>query len=217
MKMLEIGWVYSKPDLTLMLGTRSKQGIDRKLDRYGVVYEVCGRGESAVYTIKGMAAPFKVFAITELGFDANTDFTKLRNFYYHFFEDEVFMAMPDEVKEVRMRKMGLDVSRQTIANYTRRLETNNLINRYTKNYIYYFANKSEQRLCDHAEYVEAWHNYWDDIESGLNCYDAIGNMRADYGGVARKQPIPEINGIYNEKIEYLLSLIQQSIESEYEG
>lgn len=217
MKMLEVGWVYSKPDLTQMLGTRSKQGIDRKLDRYGVVYEVCGRGESAVYTIKGMADPFKVFAITELGFDANTDFTKLRNFYYHFFEDEVFMAMPDEVKEVRMRKMGLDVSRQTIANYTRRLETNNLINRYTKNYIYYFANKSEQRLCDHAEYVEAWRNYWDDIESGLNCYDAIANMRTDHGGVARKQPIPEINGIYNEKIEYLLSLIQQSIESEYEG
>lgn len=42
-------------------------------------------------------------------------------------------------------------------------------------------------------------------------------MRADFGGVARKQPIPEINGIYNDKIEYMLSLIQQSIESEYEG
>ncbi len=215
--MLEIGCVYPKPDLTQMLGTRSKQGIDRKLDRYGVVYEVCGRGESAVYTIKGMTDPFKVFVIVELGFDGNTDCIKLRNFLYHFFEDEVFMAMPDEVKESWMKKMGEPLTRQTIATYTRRLETNNLINRYTKNYIYYFANKSEQRLCDHAEYVEAWHNYWDDIESGLNCYDAIGNMRADYGGVARKQPIPEINGIYNEKIEYLLSLIQQSIESEYEG
>ena len=76
--MLEIGCVYSKPELTQMLGTRSKQGIDRKLDRYGVVYEVCGRGERAVYTVKGMADPFKVFAITELGYDANTDFTKLR-------------------------------------------------------------------------------------------------------------------------------------------
>ena len=215
--MLEIGGVYPKPEMTRMLGTRSKQGIDRKLDRYGVVYEVCGRGESAVYTIIAMADPFRVFAITELGFDGNTDCIKLRNFYYHFFEDEVFMAMPDEVKEVRMRAMEKDVSRQTIANYTRRLEQKNLINRYTKNFIYYFANKDEQRLCDQAEYVEAWHNYWDDIESGLNCYDAIANMRADHGGVARKQPIPEINGIYNEKIEYMLSLIQQSIESEFEG
>ena len=42
-------------------------------------------------------------------------------------------------------------------------------------------------------------------------------MREDFGGVARKQAIPEINGIYNEKIEHMLSLIQQSMESEYEG
>jgi hypothetical protein len=33
----------------------------------------------------------------------------------------------------------------------------------------------------------------------------------------KKQAIPEINGIYNKEIEYMLSLIQQSIESEYEG
>ena len=113
--------------------------------------------------------------------------------------------------------MGQDVSRQTIATYTRRLEANDLINRNTKNFIYYFAYKQEQRMCDHAEYVQAWYEYWDDIDSGLNSYDAIANMRTDHGGVARKQPIPEINGIYNEKIEYMLSLIQQSIESEQEG
>ena len=215
--MLEIGRVYSKPELTQMLGTRSKQGIDRKLQRYGITFEVYGRGERAVYTIKAMADPFKVFAITELGFDGGTDFIKLRNFYYHFFEDDVFMAMPDEVKENRMRKMGQDISRQTIATYTERLKANNLICRNTSIFIYYFAHKDEQRLCDHSEYVEAWHNYWSDIESGLNCYEAIFNMLAEHGGVARKQPIPEINGIYNEKIEYMLSLIQHSIESEFEG
>ena len=212
--MLEIGCVYSKPELTQMLGTRSKQGIDRKLDRYGVVYEVCGRGERAVYTVKGMADPFKVFAITELGYDANTDFIKLRNFYYHFFEDEEFRAMPDEVKEVRMRKMGHDVSRQTIATYTRKLEDNELISRNTRDFIYYFAYKQTQRICDRSEYVQAWFEYWDDIESGLNCYDAIANMMTDHGGVARKQPIPEVNGIYNAKIEEMLSYIQQSIENE---
>ena len=215
--MLEIGCVYPKPEMTRILGTSSKQGIDRKLTRYGIQFEVCGRGEGAVYTITGMADPFKVFAIVELGFDANTDCIKLRNFLYHFFEDEVFMAMPDEVKEVWMEKMGQHLTRQTIATYTRRLETNNLINRHTKNFIYYFAYKKEQRFCDHAEYLEAWHNYWDDIASGLHNCDAIGNMRADFGGVARKQPIPEINGIYNEKIEYMLLLIQHSIESEHKG
>ena len=213
MKMLEIGRTYPKPELSRIFGTKDKQGLDRKLIRYGIVFDVCGRGERATYTIKAITDPFKVFAITELGFDGNTDFTKLRNFYYHFFEDEIFMAWPDEVKEVRMRKMGQDVSRQTIANYTSRLEANDLINRHTKNFIYYFAHKQEQRITDREEYLQAWYEYWDDIASGLNSFDAIANMITDHGGVARKQPIPEINGIYNEKIEEMLSYIQQSIEN----
>ena len=125
--------------------------------------------------------------------------------------------MPDEVKEVRMRKMGHDVSRQTIATYTRKLEDNELISLNTRDFIYYFAYKQTQRICDRSEYVQAWFEYWDDIESGLNCYDAIANMMTDHGGVARKQPIPAVNGIYNSKIEYMLSLIQQSIESDYAG
>ena len=104
--MLEIGRTYPKPELSQIFGTKDKQGLDRKLIRYGIVFDVCGRGERATYTIKAITDPFKVFAITELGFDGNTDFTKLRNFYYHFFEDDIFMAWPDEVKEVRMREMG---------------------------------------------------------------------------------------------------------------
>ena len=212
--MLEIGRTYPKSELSRIFGTKDKQGLDRKLIRYGIVFDVCGRGEKATYTINAIPDPFKVVAITELGFDGNTDFTKLRNFYYHFFEDDVFMAMPDEVKEVKMRAMGHDVSRQTIARYTSRLEINNLINRHTKNFIYYFAHKEEQRITDREEYLQAWYEYWDDIASGLNSYDAIANMITDHGGVARKQPIPEINGIYNEKIEEMLSYIQQSIENE---
>ena len=212
--MLEIGQTYPKPELSRIFGTRDKQGLERKLTRYGIVFDVCGRGERAAYTINAITDPFKVFAITELGFDGNTDFFKLRNFYYHFFEDEIFMAMPDEVKEAHMREMGQPVSRQTIANYTYRLVANNLINRHTNNFIYYFAYKQEQRIVDRDEYLQAWFEYWDDIASGLNSFDAIANMRTDHGGVARKQPIPEINGIYNEKIERMLSYIQQSIEDE---
>ena len=213
-KMLEIGRTYPKPELSLIFNTRDKQGLGRKLTRYGIVFDVCGRGERTTYTIREITDPFKVFAITELGFDGNTDFTKLRNFYYHFFEDEIFMAWPDEVKEVKMREMGHPVSRQTIANYTYRLEAKNLINRHTRNFIYYFACGQRQRLTDREEYLQAWYEYWDDIASGLNCYDAIANMITDHDGVARKQPIPEINGIYNEKIELMLSYIQQSIETE---
>lgn len=43
---------------------------------------------------------------------------------------------------------------------------------------------------------------------------AISIMRFGYGGIARKQPIPEVNGIYNYKIDEMLTYIQQSMEND---
>lgn len=208
---------YPKAELSEMFGTRDTEGLKRKLTRYGVSFECSGWGQTLTFEIKEIADPFKIFCITELDFEANCDFMKVRNFYYYYFNDEEFMAMPDEVKEVRMRAVGYPVARQTLAGYISKLEQKDMITRNTKNFIYYFAFKQTQRITDREEYLDAWHKYWADIDSGLSSTDAINNMRADYGGVARKQAIPEINGIYNDKIEYMCSLIQQSFENEMDN
>lgn len=205
---------YTKDEISELLGTKDKQGIDRKLQGYGVEFTSDGRGENRIYTIKNILFPFKVFSITELGFNANTDFIKLRNFYNHFFNDEVFMTMPDEVKETMTKQEGYHLSRQTIATYTRRLETNNMIHRNTTEFMYYFAYKREQRFVERAEYTEAWREYWKDIERNMYSYEAISNMIENYGGVARKQAIPERNILLNDKIEYMLFLIYQSMDEE---
>lgn len=137
--MIEVGKLYSKPEMTAMLGTKAKQGIDRKLERYGVLFDTKGKGEKATYKITAISDPFKVYAIIRLKFDGNTDFHKLREFYYYFFNDEEFSAMPDEVKETRMRADGKEISRQTIAGYLQKLDKQEIILRNTYNYIYYFA------------------------------------------------------------------------------
>ena len=206
---------YQKPELTAMFGTRSVEGLKRKFEGYGIDFDVKGRGENAVFTINAIENEFKIFCITDLHFGANTNFQKVQNLFYHFFNDEVFSAMPDEVKEAQLRAMDKDISRQTIASYTRKLEANNLISRNTKNFIYYFAYKQTQRIVDKEEYTSAWKDYWKKRHDGVDSYRAIMEMFADYGGVARKQAIPEINGIYNKKIEYMLSLIQKNMEKEY--
>lgn len=205
---------YTKNELSELLGTKDKQGIDRKLQGYGVEFTSDGRGENRIYTIKNILFPFKVFSITELGFNANTDFIKLRNFYNHFFNDEVFMTMPDEVKETMTKQEGYHLSRQTIATYTRRLETNNMIHRNTTEFMYYFAYKRKQRFVERAEYTQAWREYWKDIERNMYSYEAISNMIENYGGVARKQAVPERNILLNDKIEYMLFLIYQSMDEE---
>lgn len=213
--MLEIR-KYTKAEMTEMFGTRDIQGLRRKLERYNVDCEVSGRGQNAVFTINRINDPFKVYCITELGYDGATDFRKLLYFLYYFFNDEEFMAMPDEVKETRMRAVKHDLSRQTIAGYISKLDRLNMIDRNTNNFIYYFAYKGTQRITDKAEYLKAWHDYWNDIDNGISSWEAICSMRANHGGVARKQAVPEINGIYNEKIEYLLTLIYQAVEDDIE-
>lgn len=202
--------------MTEMFGTRNMQGLQRKMERYGVVFDVFGRGETATFTITNIENPFKIYCITELGFDGHTDFYKLRNYYYYYFNDIEFRSMPNEVQETRMRLVHEDISRQTIATYLRKLIHNNFICLNSNEFVYYFAYKDKQRIVEREEYISAWREYWNDIDNGYDSFTAIYNMRSKFGGVARKQEIPVINGIYNKEIELLCNLIQKDIESELE-
>lgn len=207
---------YTKAEIANILGTNTRQGIKRKLERYGVSYRISGRGEDIIFTIIEIQNEFKVFCITELNFDASTDFRKLQHFMYLYFNDDTFRNMPDERKAIWIDETETRISRPTIASYTQKLEQENMILRKSGNYIYYFALKKYQRMVDKEEYNRAWKEYWLNREAGADSYEAIATMIADYGGVARKQAIPEINGIYNKEIEYMLSLIQKNIEKEHD-
>lgn len=213
--MLEIR-TYKKPELTAMLGTKSVANLKKKLDGYNVEYDFSGRGEKAIFDIKKINDPFKVYCITELGFTAMRDFDKLAFFFYYYFNDDEFMAMPDEVKENRMKASGHDLTRQTIASYTQRLCNLGMINKFTTNYIYYFAYKGEQIITTAEEYKRAWRGYWLDIDDGMHSWDAIWNMRITYGGVARKQPIPDVNVLYDGQIEEIVDLAVNHIWKEVE-
>ena len=207
---------YSKAEMTVMFGTRDMEGLKRKMRGYGIVFDVNGRGENAVFTIREITDPFKIYCITELGYDGRTDFQKVLYFLFYFFNDPEFRAMPDEVKEVRTNDAGHHISRSTIANYTAKLDSKNLIDRNTNNFIYYFAFKQTQRMVEREEYLQAWHEHWERRRDGWDNYSSITQMFADYGGVARKQAIPEINGIYTEQIEYLNTLVIEAIAKEIE-
>ena len=157
---------YGKAELATILGTKDNQGIKRKLKSWGILHdEPKGRGDGMTINITCITDPFKVFALTELGVSPNTEFPKLRNFLYYFLNDEEFSAMPDEVKEHRLRMEKRDVSRQTIATYEARLERLGYFVPDHKNCIYYFAYKDTQRIVERDEYLEAWHKYWADRDN----------------------------------------------------
>ena len=205
---------YDKAELAAIFGTIDTQGLKRKLQRYGIKYLTSGWGQNLTFTITETADPFKVFCIDELGYDGRTDFVKLRNFLYYFLNDDEFRAMPDEVKAHRMAEAGKPMCRQTIAGYIAKLDAQNLIDRNSGEYIYYFAYKDKQRIATRQEYSEAWKQYWQDKANGADSMTAIWFMRFNHGGVARKQAIPQINGIFLEKLNRLNDAVCQSIENE---
>ena len=212
MKMLEVR-SYTKQELAELLGTTDRQGIKDRLNGYGVVFSIKGNGDRAVFKIKRLNDPFKVFCILELGFKPQCDFVKVRNLFWYYFNDEEFMAMPDEVKEHRLGDNGHPVSRQSIAKYIERLTVNEYINPQSGNFIYYFAYKDTQTITTREQYSKAWREYHARKEI-TNNFEAIKRMRRNYGGVARKQAIPDINGVYIDKINYLNELIIRSINDE---
>ena len=215
--MLELR-TYTKAEMAAILGTPGRQGMTNRLRNYGVAFRCQGNADNLKITITAIPDPFKVFCILELGFAPQCDFRKMRNFFWYYFQDDEFRSLPDEVLENRVKDQGQVLTRQTIAKWRVRLADLGLIWLSTKDFIYYFAYKDTQRMTTREEYSQAWHDYWADKDEGYDSWVAIMNMREKYGGVARKQPKAELNGIYVDSVvSPMLEYIQESIENEMDN
>lgn len=112
-------------------GSSDRQAIKGKLDRRHILYSVQGRGSKTTFKIEKIPSPFQEFCMDVLKFDKNTDFEKLRNFYYYCLNDELFMAKPDEEKAMLLDEKDKYISRQTIEKYEQKLL---VIQQYIENY-----------------------------------------------------------------------------------
>ena len=111
-----------------------------------------------------------------------------------------------------MRGWGHPLTRQSIRKYEQLLEDKNLVGD-TFEYIYYFADGDKQRICDEEEYLEAWHEFWSNMEENFHyTFGCIGLMKDKYGGVARKQAIPDYNALEAEMVNQFIDLVATDIE-----
>lgn len=94
----------------------------------------------------------------------------------------------------------------------RRLDDNNLLLRASGEYHYYFAKKGNLIETTQEEYRQAWHEYWQAKKDGCPTRDAIAQMCRKYGGVAKKQAIILLNGIYGKELDKLNEMVCERIE-----
>jgi len=93
------------------------------------------------------------------------------------------------------------------------LADNELILRASGNFRYYFALGDTIIDTDEETYKQAWHEYWIHIEI-MPPQDAIWQMRRKYGGVARKQAIPEQNVFYLDTWDTLNAYATARVEAD---
>lgn len=209
MKILEEK-LYEKNEIEELLGTYSRQGVTRKLDRYNINYEISGRGNYKI-DIKTIPDKFKMFCITELQVHAQTDFEKLKYFMYYFFCDEEYPRLPNETKQEFMNINGVDVSRQTIGKWIKLLQSRNWID-IGGNYRYYFISDGIVTETDQETYNKAWKEYFRVTREYKDCYLGIARVQNVYGGIPKKHPLPDQNAFYAKEIQTLVDLVTQAIE-----
>lgn len=205
---------YTISELSAVLGTNGKDNIEGKLQRYNIEYTVTGRSKDIVFDITAVNDKLKVFCILDIGFPAQTDINKLANFLYYFLNVEDFIILPDEAKALFMADNGRTLSRQTIANYIKRLITANLMYRSDK-IIYYFIYKQKRTPTDKETYNKAWREYYADKVKGAEPSEAMLNLLINYGGYAKKYVVPEQNALELDRINYLNDLVLERIEQLY--
>ena len=213
-KMLEIR-KYTKNELSAVLGTNNKQGIDRKLQRYGVEFVSTGWGQNLMYEIQEVPDRFKLYCITEMGMSSLVNFEKFKYFCYYLFCDETFANFPIVEMEVILSEDGVHVSRQTISNWVDRLSRIGYIHidRNTE-CIYYAITKTADGKKHYKEilrevYCKGWNMYWSNKSKiGTN---AAYKMMYDYvGGHPYKRPKITENIFYSEQIQKLIELVNES-------
>lgn len=210
--MLELK-TYTKAEMAEILGTTDNQGIKRKLNGYGVEYITEGRGKNITFKITKIKDKFKLFCITELKFDANTDFDRLMHFMYLFWNYEDYRGTPYNVLVKVLSDKNKYVSRQTISYWIDKLEKSGYIWTSIFDFRYYCTINGKIKEIPHELYKRGWRAYWNSFEKTNDKTTAYYAMRGEAGGYLFKKPIAEINAFYLNKIDMLIDIINERLSS----
>lgn len=205
--------IYTKSEISEILGTNDRQGIKRKLNTLNVDYKITGRGEKAMFEIKTLPDRFRVLCTYVLGFAPQTDFKRLAIFAYMFFNDDDFKIQPFVEMAKRMGVVTDKPSENTLSKWKCKLEKNNLFME-TGEVAYYSVYCGERRKIESKEYSKAWKAYFEYLEEnyGKPNYHESGAFRAmfkEIGGKAVKRPLLAKNA-FNQNI--INALVDYAIE-----
>ena len=207
--------VYGIAEIENILKTKGKQATKRKLESWGVEFSITGTGKNLLFDVKSIPAEirFKVFCITELDVAPQTDFDKLRIFYYYYFGDKYFRETTDTARADILLADGYQLTTQTMAKYISHLEKINFVSMV--DYGYYSCNTGRlPEQIKESDYEAAWKQYHiDKVNRGKEA--AYRTMIQKLGGKPVRVKKRVNNAFVHDKIIELTDIIADDLERIY--
>lgn len=214
---------YTRQELIDLYKTSRLDAIKNKICRAGYLYTDAGRGKD--YTLEITDLPkddqFKQYCIEELGFNAQTDFQKLKTFLFFFLENEEFMTLQYTEMEQIIKDHGGSISATTISSYFKQLSSIGWATRDPFEYVYFLHDGSSgtTKYISREEYCSINKEFWQLIKKeGKSWSEAYSKIREKYGNKPRKRLKEVKTGFFSKQYEELWDLIDIELkENQMEG
>lgn len=207
--------VYGISEIETILKTKGKQATKRKLESWGVEFSITGTGKNLLFDVKNIPAEikFKVFCITELEVAPQTDFDKLRIFYFYYFGDKYFRETTDAARADILLADGYQLTAQTISKYISHLEKINFVSMADYGYYSCSTGRLPEQISE-SDYEAAWKQYHiDKVNIGKEA--AYRTMIQKIGGKPVKVKKRVNNAFEHDKIVELTDIISDDLERIY--
>ena len=191
---------YKVDDIKEIMKTKRLDVLKGKLTTIDCEFEINGKGKKIELTIIKAPDRFKEFCIYELGIKPQTDFQKLKLFYYKYFFEPDFNTLPYNEIEQHLNKTGVQVARQTFSEWIKLLKEQNITCIDNDNCVYYSCGYKSMGYCakeiSEADYKKAWRVFHETMEkTSGNAKLAMLKMKDAVGGKAIKKPRMMLNGL----------------------
>lgn len=208
---------YKVDEIKEIMKAKRLDTLKGKLKTIECEFETDGRGKSCTVTITKAPDRFKEFCIYELGIPSQTDFQKLKLFYYKYFFEPDFDTLPYNEIEKLLRSAGVPIARQTFSEWITLLKEQNMTCPDNDDCVYYSCGYKDIGGCliyyaneiSEADYKKAWRAFHETMaKTNGNGKLAMLKMKDTVGGKAIKKPRMMLNGL-EPKTAQLIEILER--------
>ena len=155
---------------------------------------------------------FAEFAMKELGCDKRTKFQEMEHYYFLLLEEPYYSFFPYTYQVVVLReKYGIEISRQTLSNWEKRLINKDLLTKGKMDAVYFICRGGEAPIeISEQTYNGAWADCYNSNKEGVPMDEAVRQMIGKYGGMPKRMFGIEENVFNKMKLDELRSILRNS-------